>query len=65
MVIGLLEKSSVYEGCTLTFDIFFTSLSLLDKLVEKKIGAVGTIRDNRLQEAPMMPKEMEKNTGDV
>ena len=42
-------------------DIFFTSSQLLRSLREKGIAATGTIRLNRVENAPLKPvKEMEK-----
>jgi len=58
VVLGLIEKSQVLnQGCTVTFDNLFTSLPLLDKLTEMGIGGTGTIRDNRLQKAPVSSKK--------
>jgi len=46
---------------TLTFDNFFTSISLLTSLADKGIRATGTIRKNRLHSVPLInEKEMKK-----
>ena len=55
VVLGLLDKGNI-----VTFDNLFTSLPLLDKLTEKGIGGLGTLRQNRLQNAPLKEEELRK-----
>ena len=56
VVIGLIKKCVLLEGCTITFDNLFTSLLFLDELSELRIGGFGTLRQNRLQNAPVLSK---------
>jgi Transposase IS4 len=50
----------------LYFDNYFTTLALMDRLSEKGIGAIGTIRANRLEQCPLMPvTEMKKKVRGV
>ena len=44
------------EGCTVTFDNLFTSLPFVDELSELKIGGLGTLSQNRVQNAPVQSK---------
>ncbi|KAK6994192.1 PiggyBac transposable element-derived protein 3 [Biomphalaria glabrata] len=41
------------EPYKLYFGNFFTTLALMDRLSEKGIGAIGTIRANRLKQCPL------------
>ena len=48
VVFGLIEKCEVKAGSTVTCANLFTSLPLLDELIQLGIGALGTLRQNRL-----------------
>ena len=48
VVFGLIEKCEVKAGSTITCANLFTSLPLLDELIQLGIGALGTLRQNRL-----------------
>ena len=53
---GLGQGAQVEAGSIVTFDNLFTSLSLLDELIELGIGALGTLRQNRFHGAPVANK---------
>lgn len=59
VVMFLLEQVGVPEnqGFKLYFDNFFTGLPLLSHLANKKYCAVGTIRENRLEQCPLLEKK--------
>ena len=61
-VLGLIEKSNLSSGCTLTFDNLFPSLPLLDELSKRGIGGLGTLRQNRLENTPVPTKQLMKKT---
>ncbi|CAJ1081787.1 piggyBac transposable element-derived protein 3-like [Xyrichtys novacula] len=48
VVMGLLDCLPKDVRFQVTFDNYFTSLPLLKALAEKRIGATGTLRSNRL-----------------
>ena len=54
VVVDLLSVLSEEDKYKVYFDNFFTSLKLVDKLTEKKIGTTGTVRDNRIEKCPIM-----------
>ena len=56
VVLGLIEKSEVKAGSTVTFDNLFTSLPLLDELAELGIGALGTPLQNCFHGTPVANK---------
>lgn len=61
VVLDLVEKAKLGPGTDVFFDNLFTSFPLLDALSEKGIGGTGTVRQNRLNKVPIMPKkELEK-----
>ena len=63
VVLGLLEQANVQAGHTVGFDNLFTSLDLGDELNNRRIGFVGTIRENRCGGIPLTSKkEMEKKS---
>ena len=53
VVIDLIKKCELSEGCTVTFGNLFTSHPLLDELSELGIGGLGTLRQNHLQNVPV------------
>lgn len=53
VVCDLISELPQTENLHLYMDNFFTSLSLLDHLSAKGIGCTGTVRTNRLQNAPI------------
>ena len=57
VVMGLLNKADVPAGKRIFFDNLFTSLDLLDELSSMKIGGCGTMRENRLGNAPINNKK--------
>ena len=56
VMLSLIEKCEVKAGSIVTFDILFTSLSLLGELTELEIGALGTLRQNCFHGAPVANK---------
>ena len=60
VVLGLLHKRNIDIDSIVTFDNLFTSLPLLVKLTEKGIGGLGTIQQNRLQDALLRKEELVK-----
>ena len=56
VVLGLIEKCEVKVGSTVTFQNLFTSLLLLDELMELGIYALGTIQQNRFHGGPVANK---------
>ena len=56
VVLGMIEKCDLTKGSTVAMDNFFTTLPLLDKLTDMGMYGVGTIRENRLQRAPLKKK---------
>ena len=62
-VLQLAENAGLVPGEELFFDNLFTSFDLLEKLSEKGLGGTGTVRQNRLNQVPIVKKKMlEKNT---
>lgn len=57
VVIGLLEKSEIQSGVNVHFDNYFTTFSLIERLTEMGIGAVGTIQEKYLGNAPLPEKK--------
>ena len=49
-------KCDLTKGSTVTMDSFLSMLPLLDKLTDMGMYGVGTIRENRLQGAPLKKK---------
>ena len=62
VVLGLKEKYGLSSGSSVTFDNFFTSFSLFDELSKRGIGGLGTIRQNRLENAAIPSKQAIKKT---
>lgn len=63
VVLDLVEKANLVAGSQLFFDNLFTSFPLLEKLSEMELAGTGTVRQNRLQKIPIVPKkEIEKKT---
>ena len=54
---------NLIEGAYLFFDRYFTSISLLEKLSEKRINATGTLMKNRLEGLPAKTDRELKRTG--
>ena len=48
MVLGLIEKCELRPDHHVTFDNFFSSLTLLEQLSAAGYGGTGTIRENRV-----------------
>ena len=61
-MLGPIEKCGVSSGSSVTFDNFFTSFPLLDELSKRGIGGLGTIRQNRLENAAIPSKQAMKKT---
>ena len=53
IVLGLTEKCKVKAASTVTIGNLFTSLPLLDKLIELGIGALGTLQQKCFHGAPV------------
>ena len=62
VVLGLIEKCNLPSGSSVTFDNLFTSLTLLNELTKQGIGGLGTIRQNRLENAAVSLKKNMKKT---
>ena len=61
VVVDFLSLLSEEDKYKVYFDNFFTSLKLVDKLTEKKIGTTGTVRGNRIEKYPITGvKEIKK-----
>ena len=56
VVFGMIEKCDLTKGSTVAMDNFFTTLPLLDELIDMGMYAVGTIGEKRLQGAPLKKK---------
>ena len=56
VLLGVTENCDLTKASTVEMDNFFTTLPLLDKLMDMGMYGVGTIRENRLQGAPLMKK---------
>lgn len=52
-VVTDLSKGIIEEGSFVYIDNFFTSLTLLEDFAKKNINIVGTIRNNRIEKAPL------------
>lgn len=52
-VVKTLAENIITEGSSIFIDNFFTSLQLLEEFKSKKINIVGTIRKNRIENAPL------------
>ena len=46
IVLGLVEKCIIEQGCTVNFDNLFTTLELICSLLTKGIGGLGPFREN-------------------
>ena len=53
VVLGMIDKCDLTKGYTVAMDNFFSTFPLLDKLTDMCMYGVGTIRENRLQGAPL------------
>ncbi|XP_039287939.1 piggyBac transposable element-derived protein 3-like [Nilaparvata lugens] len=53
VVLDLIDKLPEKEGCSLYFDNFFTSITLLETLKEMGLHGTGTMRANRVEKAPL------------
>ena len=53
---GMIEKCDLTKGSTLAVENVFTTLPLLDKLTDMSMSGVSTIRESRLQGAPLKKK---------
>jgi len=61
VVMEMVNQIGLEAGQHVVFDNLFTSLPLLETLSAQGVGATGTLREDRLYEAPLMPKKsMEK-----
>ena len=61
VVMEMVNQVGLEKGQHVVFDNLFTSLPLLEKLSAEGVGATGTLREDRLCGAPLMPKKsMEK-----
>ena len=56
VVLVMIEKCDLTKGSTVAMDIFFTTLLLLDKLTDMSMYGVSTVRENRVQGAPLKKK---------
>ena len=56
VVLGLIEKCEVKAGSTVTFDNLFTSIPLLDELIELEVDAFGTLWQKRFNGASVANK---------
>ena len=56
VVLSLVKKCQIPEGCKLYFDNYFTSFLLLERLSEIKIYGAGTIRINKVSSCGLTPK---------
>ena len=61
------EKCDLTKGSPVAMDNVFSTLPLLDKLTDMGLYGVGTIRENRLQGAPLKKKLhlKRKNQGNI
>ncbi|GBM23837.1 PiggyBac transposable element-derived protein 3, partial [Araneus ventricosus] len=62
VVLGLMNKVHAREGNHVVMDNLFTSIPLLNELSKKGFAGTGTIRENRLENAPLPPKKSMKKT---
>ena len=53
VVLGMTEKFNLTKGSRVAMEDLFTTLPLLDKLTDIGMYGMGTIRENRLQVAPL------------
>ena len=53
VVLGMIDKCDLTKGYTVAMDNFFSTFPLLDKLTDMCMYGVGTVRENRLQVAPL------------
>ena len=61
VVYDLVKKANIPKGSHIYMDNLFTSFPLLNKLSEMEIGGTGTMRQNRLNNVPIMnKKDLEK-----
>ena len=61
VVYALLKKANIPKVSHIYMDNLFTSFPLLNKLSEMEIGGIGTMRQNRLNNVPIMnKKDLEK-----
>lgn len=61
VVLEMIDQINLEPGQHVIVDNLFTSLPLLENLTKRGIGVTGTLREDRLHGAPLMPrKEMEK-----
>lgn len=63
LVIHLSNRIPEHKGHKLFCDNYFTSLFLLQELLEKGIFMAGTIRANRLEKCPLKPENQMKKIG--
>ena len=56
VVLGMCEKAQLKPGDKVICDNLFTSFDLMDKLSEKGIGILGTLRQNRLNDINLPSK---------
>ena len=61
VVLDLVKKSEVREGCQVFFDNLFTSFPLLQNLSQLGIAGTGTVRQNRLNKVPLPKKKSADN----
>ncbi|GBM79434.1 hypothetical protein AVEN_213290-1 [Araneus ventricosus] len=57
-----MNKVHAREGNHVVIYNLFTSIPLLNELSKKGIAGTGTIRENRLESAPLPPKKIMKKT---
>lgn len=57
VVVGLAEQFGLSPGSKISCDNLFTNFDLLDHLAEKKIGVIGTVRQNRIVGVPLPAKK--------
>ena len=61
VVLDLIRKSGITRGSEVFMDNLFTSFPLLKEMSKLEIGATGTMRQNRLNNIPIITKkDMEK-----
>ncbi|GBM18889.1 hypothetical protein AVEN_137264-1 [Araneus ventricosus] len=57
VVLGLMDKVHAHEDNHIVMDNIFTSTQLLNELSIKGVAGTGKIRENRLENAPLLPKK--------
>ena len=62
VLLGLTEKCVLSSSSSVTFDNFFTPFPLLDELSKQGVGGLGTIRQNRTENAAIPSKQAMKKT---